>query len=180
MDILFSMFLIVFLLPVMLLIAFLIRFDSRGPILFKQQRVGKNGVLFPIYKFRTMVENAEHIGGYSTSKNDARITKFGGFLRKSSLDELPQLLNVLVGHMSFVGPRPDLLVQRVNYTEAEWNKRNTVRPGITGLAQATVRSETTSSERIKLDLQYIDKQSLVFDFKILLMTIKQIVSQGSY
>lgn len=179
-DILISFTLIILLFPIMLIIAILIRLDSQGAILFKQQRVGKDGVLFSIYKFRTMVVNAEQIGEYFTSRDDVRVTRFGRFLRKTSLDELPQLFNVLKGHMSLVGPRPDLLIQKKNYNETEWAKRNSVRPGITGLAQSTVRSETTLVERKSLDLQYVDEQSLLLDFKIILMTARQIIFRGSY
>ena len=112
--------------------------------------------------------------------SDPRVTKIGHFLRLSSIDELPQLYNVLRGDMSLVGPRPDVPAQRDGYTEQEWQVRHRVRPGITGLAQATVRSDARPGERKALDLQYVENVSLLLDFKILLLTIRQLTSRGSF
>lgn len=125
-----------------------------------------------------MVINAESLGGYSTADCDPRITPIGRFIRRTSLDELPQLLNVLVGDMSIVGPRPDVPAQRSFYTEDEWMVRHSIRPGITGLAQSTMRSEATKEQRKAMDLEYANNASLALDARIILMTIKQIIFKG--
>ncbi|MCO4822990.1 MAG: sugar transferase [Flavobacteriaceae bacterium] len=177
-DIITSSMALIILSPVLILTAIAIRLDSKGPILFTQQRIGHLGQLFSIYKFRSMVENSEDIGPYYTSNNDQRITNVGSFIRRTSLDELPQLLNVLKGEMSIVGPRPNVPVQREGYSEKEWDKRNSVKPGITGLHQATLRSAANEEQRLALDLEYVDRSSLFFDFKIILLTIKQVLFKG--
>jgi len=178
MDLLLSIVALTVLWPVLLLAALAIRLDGPGPVLFLQTRVGRGGQQFSIYKFRSMIANAEALGGYSTQSGDARITRVGRWLRKTSIDELPQIFNVLLGHMSWVGPRPDVPAQRSNYTEHEWQVRHQVRPGITGLAQATLRSNATPEQRKSLDLDYAANASLLFDFKILLLTVKQVISKG--
>jgi len=127
-----------------------------------------------------MVAGADQKGPYFTAKGDTRITKIGAFLRKTSLDELPQLLNVLIGNMSLVGPRPDVFAQRANYTQEEWEKRTRVKPGITGLAQATIRNVGGPDQRTALDLEYVDNASFWLDLKILLLTVKQILFKGSH
>ncbi|MDN6572471.1 MAG: sugar transferase [Staphylococcus equorum] len=167
--------------PILLIISITIKFSSKGPVFFKQKRLGKNGKVFNIFKFRTMVTNAENIGDGLTVKNelDNRITGIGRFLRKLSLDELPQLFNVLLGNMSLVGPRPPVTYFPYdgyqNYPE--WaKKRFLMKPGITGIAQVTVRNSVPWNDRIKVDNKYIDSFSLVLDFKILLLTIKKIFS----
>lgn len=152
--------------------------DSPGGAIFRQKRVGLGGRLFDVLKFRSMVTNADKIGGYSTADGDARITRSGRFIRKTSLDELPQLINVLKGEMSLVGPRPDTPMQEANYSPKEWAKRCSVRPGITGLAQATLRSEATPEERTRLDLDYVDRAGVGFDLQILGMTIRQVLFKG--
>jgi len=164
--------------PVLLVVAAAIYLTDFGPVLFKQRRVGRDGAIFYIYKFRSMVVNAEQMGGYSTSEGDPRITYIGRFIRRTSLDELPQLLNVLVGDMSVVGPRPDVPKQRQLYSEAEWQQRHRVRPGITGLAQATLRSAATTEQRKELDLQYVEQASFLMDIRIILLTIKQVFGKG--
>lgn len=169
---------LVILMPLLLLIAVLIRLQDGGPSLFGQQRVGRDGRVFRMWKFRSMVINAENIGGYSTADRDPRITPIGRFIRRTSLDELPQLLNVLVGDMSIVGPRPDVPAQRDLYTEEEWMTRHSVRPGITGLAQSTMRSEATAEQRKAMDLEYAKNVSLILDARIILMTIKQVIFKG--
>ena len=176
-DIISSLIALVILSPVFIIVSLLIKVDG-GPILFKQIRVGKNGVSFSIYKFRSMVINAENLGGYSTLENDKRITKIGAFIRKTSLDEIPQLINVLKGDMTLVGPRPDVPAQKSGYSEEQWNKRNTVTPGITGLAQATLRSKATWQQRYDLDIEYIEKSSFFYDLWIILLTIKQVLLKG--
>ena len=169
---------LLFLMPLLLILAAFIRLQDGGPSLFGQQRVGKYGRIFRMWKFRSMVINAESLGGYSTADRDPRITPIGRFIRKTSLDELPQLLNVLFGEMSIVGPRPDVPAQRSLYTEEEWIVRHSVRPGITGLAQSTLRSEATTEQRKAMDLEYAKSVSLGLDARIILMTIKQVIFKG--
>lgn len=179
-DVFVSLVALFLLLPLLLVVAILIRIDSSGDIFYSQERVGRYGKAFKIFKFRSMVSNADRIGGYSTPVDDPRVTKVGAFIRKTSLDELPQFLNVVLGDMSLVGPRPNVFAQRKNYSQCDWDKRNMVRPGITGLAQSTERSAALPEERTRLDLEYVDKHSVIFDVKILLMTVKQILGKGSY
>ena len=174
-DILVSLSALVMLSPIILVVAMLVKAEGPGSVLFTQQRVGRNGELFSIYKFRSMVTDAAEKGPYFTQGNDPRITQVGAMLRRTSLDELPQLLNVLLGQMSLVGPRPNVPAQRQEYNQAQWDKRNSVRPGITGLAQAVKRSSATPEERTSLDLEYVDKTSLTFDMYVLLLTVKQVV-----
>ncbi|RZU47277.1 lipopolysaccharide/colanic/teichoic acid biosynthesis glycosyltransferase [Fluviicoccus keumensis] len=164
--------------PVLLLVAAAIRLDSPGPVLFRQTRIGLGGREFQILKFRSMVTDAATRGPFNTQENDPRITRVGRLIRKTSLDELPQLWNVLVGDMSLVGPRPDVPAQRGLYTDDEWRERHLVRPGITGLAQATLRSSGTEDQRKALDLRYVREISLVLDAKILLMTVRQVLTRG--
>jgi lipopolysaccharide/colanic/teichoic acid biosynthesis glycosyltransferase len=177
-DFLASLILTILFLPLMAVVALWIALDSPGGAMYRQKRVGLGGKIFEVLKFRSMVSNADKIGGYSTQTGDARITRSGRFIRKTSLDELPQLLNVLKGEMSLVGPRPDTPMQEVNYTPEEWAKRCSVRPGITGLAQATLRSAATPEERTRLDLEYVDRAALGFDLKILGMTVRQVLFRG--
>jgi len=179
-DVIVSLVLLVLLLPLLAVIALAIRMDSRGPAFFRQERVGRGARPFQMYKFRSMVTDADQTGPYFTAQDDPRITRIGALLRKTSLDELPQLINVLTGDMSLVGPRPDVFAQRENYTEGEWCKRTRVRPGITGLAQATARNLATPEQRTALDLEYVDRQSLWFDLKILWLTVKQVMMKGSH
>jgi exopolysaccharide biosynthesis polyprenyl glycosylphosphotransferase len=182
---------IIALAPVMFLVAFAIRLDSSGPIIFAQERVGYNRRRFPTYKFRTMVEGAdrmqadlEHLneasGPVFKIRRDPRITRIGTFLRKTSLDELPQLFNVLRGDMSLVGPRP-LPVRDVERIDVRWHKRRfSVKPGITCLWQASGR-EPDFEEWIKADMEYIDGWSLGLDLKILLRTIPAVITrQGAH
>lgn len=166
--------------PLLLVVALAIHLDSPGPALFRQTRVGIDGRPFQIFKFRSMVVDAERVGGYSTAVGDPRITRVGHFIRRTSLDELPQLFNVLSGDMSWVGPRPDVPAQKANYSDADWQARHRVRPGITGLAQATLRSAATPAQRLALDLEYVERASLLFDLKILLLTVRQVLGKGSF
>ncbi len=177
-DILVSGLLVTILAPVFILIAIAIRIYDGGASLFGQARVGKCGGIFKMWKFRSMVIDAEVIGGYSTEDNDPRVTPVGRFIRRFSLDELPQLINVFIGDMSIVGPRPDVPAQRKLYTEGEWEVRHSVRPGITGLSQSTLRSAATAEQRKALDLEYVKNASMMFDLKIIVMTIKQVLSKG--
>ncbi|EEW7548988.1 sugar transferase [Escherichia coli] len=174
-DFLVSLLLLIVLFPILVIISIIIAFDG-GNIIYRQKRVGINGKEFDIYKFRSMVKNADKIGGFSTQSSDPRITKIGAILRRTSLDELPQLLNVLLGQMSFVGPRPNVPAQYSQYSPVDWNKRNTVKPGITGLAQAKLRSLATFDQRLQLDLEYVDTQSFFLDIKILVLTATSLFS----
>lgn len=177
-DIVCSLIGLLLLLPIFLLITLLIYIDDPGSIFYQQKRIGKNGQVFKIIKFRSMKADADKVGPYFTTENDLRITTVGRILRRTSLDELPQLLNVLLGEMSLVGPRPNVEQQRELYTKEEWKVRNSVQPGITGLAQATLRSNASEKERTALDLEYVSKSSFIFDLKIILLTIKQVILKG--
>lgn len=176
-DKIIAFILLVLFFPLFLLIAIAIKLDSKGPVFFVQERVGKNKKLFKVYKFRTMVDNAVSIGtGLYTDKNDPRITRVGRFLRKTSLDELPQLINILKGEMSIVGPRPTLLYQVEQYNEFQL-QRLKMKPGVTGWAQVNGRNSIPWPERIKYDVYYVNNFSLLFDLKILLKTFKVIINQ---
>ena len=179
-DALVAAGLLLLLAPLLLLLALLVRSDSPGPVLFRQQRIGRGGQPFAILKFRSMVVDASQRGGYQTSAGDPRITRVGRWLRRSSLDELPQLLNVLRGDMSLVGPRPDVPAQQSLYSPRDWQLRCSVRPGITGLAQATLRSAATASQRLELDLRYVRRQSLVLDLQVLAQTAGQVLLRGGF
>lgn len=157
--------------PAMALAMLAIRLDSRGHPIYRQRRVGKDGRPFDLLKLRTMVDGAEHIGaGLAINENDSRVTRVGALLRRTSLDELPNLLNVVRGDMSFVGPRPTIPVQVAQYTERQ-RGRLAIRPGITGWAQVNGRASLPWSERIELDLYYIEHRSLAFDLRILGRTL---------
>jgi|SRR5699024_122677 len=165
--------------PLLFIIAISIKLNSKGPVFFKQERLGKDGQIFKIIKFRTMVVNAEKIGDGLTVKdnNDVRITKVGKILRNTSLDELPQLINVITGKMSLVGPRPPVpYFPYSNYWQYPiWAKqRFEMKPGITGLAQVTVRNSVSWDERIQVDNRYIDKFNLWLDIKIVFQTLFKI------
>ena len=164
--------------PLMGAIAVAILLRDGRPIIFRQVRVGQDARPFEILKFRTMLKNAQAIGGISTAAADPRITPLGRFLRKTSLDELPQLINVLRGDMSLVGPRPDTPQQERDYSPDDWRARCSVRPGITGLAQATMRSSATPEQRLALDLQYSRNPGLLQDLKILRKTVAQVFGKG--
>ncbi len=149
-----------------------IRFESPGSAIYRQRRVGKDGRPFDMLKLRTMVQGAEHIGaGLAVNENDSRITRVGALLRRTSLDELPNLLNVLRGDMSLIGPRPTIPVQVQQYTPRQ-RRRLEVKPGITGWAQVNGRASLPWSERIELDLHYIEHRGLALDLQILLRTLR--------
>jgi lipopolysaccharide/colanic/teichoic acid biosynthesis glycosyltransferase len=156
--------------PLLALAVAAIKLESRGPAIYRQRRVGKDGCAFDVLKLRTMVDGAEHIGaGLAIDAGDARITRVGALLRRSSLDELPNLLNVLRGEMSLIGPRPTLPAQVEQYTERQ-RGRLAIKPGITGWAQVNGRAALPWSQRIELDLYYIDHRSLALDLRILART----------
>jgi lipopolysaccharide/colanic/teichoic acid biosynthesis glycosyltransferase len=177
-DIVLSLCALLLLSPLLLLAALAIVCESGWPIFFKQTRVGLHAQPFGIYKFRSMVKNAARIGPHATAMNDVRITRVGRLIRKTSIDELPQLINVLLGHMSLVGPRPYVPAQEKDYSAADWALRHSILPGITGLAQATVRSEGTLEQSLALDLQYVREHSLWWDVKIIAMTFLRITGKG--
>ncbi|MBZ9623920.1 sugar transferase [Clostridium sp. FP2] len=191
MDIILSTIGIIILSPLYLALIIAIKLDSKGPALFKQIRVGKDGKDFTIYKFRTMIVQAESKRELNIdpndlenfvfqSKSDNRITKLGKFLRRSSLDEIPQLFNVLFGQMSLVGPRPEI-PEVVNYYPENYRQRFLVLPGITGLAQISGRGEIELGKTISYDLKYIMDFTLALDIKILFLTVVSVFKkEGAY
>ena len=169
---------IIVLSPVLLIVSIGIKLTSKGPIFFKQERVGKDQKVFDIIKFRTMIVNAEHIGDGLKVREDSdpRITKIGKILRRTSFDEVPQLINVLKGDMSLIGPRPPVTYHPYKVGEYDQIKRHRfdVRPGITGLAQAKIRNGGTWDERIAYDLKYVKYVSFKNDIKILKETVSMV------
>lgn len=174
---------IIVLSPVLLAVSIAIKLTSEGPIFFKQERVGKNQKIFEIIKFRTMVVNAEHIGDGLKVKEDSdpRITKIGKMLRRTSLDEIPQLINVLKGDMSLIGPRPPVTYHPYKVGEYDNIKKHRfdVRPGITGLAQAKIRNGGSWDERISYDLKYVKNITFKNDIKILKETVSMVLRKDS-
>lgn len=172
---------LVLLSPLLLAVSILIKIDSRGPVIFRQKRIGRNGKVFEIYKFRSMCVGAEKTGsGVYSEKGDARVTKIGKILRATSIDELPQLLNILKGEMSFVGPRPPLTYHPWKYEEyTDFQKRMfEVRPGITGWAQVNGRKDVEWHKRIELNIWYVDHMSLLLDIKIMFMTAFKVLTNA--
>ena len=177
-DIGLSLLTLLVLSPILLGAALAVFIDSGAPVFFKQIRVGAGGRLFGMFKFRSMRQGAETTGPYFTQDNDVRITRVGKFIRRTSIDELPQLINVLLGDMSLVGPRPDVPAQQALYSADEWQQRCSVRPGITGLAQAHIRSVGTHQDRLALDLRYTREQSAWLDIKIMWLTLARLNGKG--
>lgn len=176
-DFLIALFLIILFSPVLILLAVLIKWTSSGEIIFKQPRLGQFGKVFIMYKFRTMVQGAEQMGsGLYLEENDFRVTPLGRFLRKTSLDELPQLFNILKGNMSIVGPRPAPLHHLAIYNERQ-KKRLLLRPGITGWAQIKGRNEILWPRRIDYDLWYLEHYSFRLDVKIIFGTAALVLSK---
>jgi len=174
-DMIFAIIGLIMFFPFFLLIAVLIKIDSIGPVFFRHPRLGKDGKVFKVWKFRTMCDNAENMGlGLLTAKGDPRITKVGKLLRLTSIDELPQLINVMRQEMSFIGPRPAPISHLEKYTSNE-KKRLAVLPGISGWAQVNGRNILTWAERIDKDLWYVMNISLKTDFIIFFKTIKTIL-----
>ena len=166
----------------MLVVALVVKLDSPGPVLFKQQRIGKNGKVYSMYKFRSMKVGAEHTGsGVYSGKGDPRVTRVGKFLRASSIDELPQFINILKGDMSFIGPRPPLTYHPWHYEEytQEQLRMFEVRPGVTGWAQVNGRKEVEWNKRIELNVWYVDHLSLWLDLKIIFMTVFKVVTNAN-
>lgn len=181
-DMIFSLILLI---PVMLIIfiSFIfIKIEDRGPIFYKAERTGLFGKPFKMYKLRSMKVNAPDIrledGSTYNGDDDPRVTKFGKFIRKTSIDELPQIINVLLGDMSFIGPRPDTPMYLDKYTEEE-KKILTVRPGITGYNQAINRNSVLTKEKLKNDIYYVEHLSLLFDIKIIFLTILTLLKRNN-
>ena len=175
-DIIVAGILLVMLLPVLVGIAIAIRLSSRGPALFRQERAGQAGRPFVFYKFRTMRVEAEPFGPSPKSGDDPRLTKLGRFLREYSLDELPQLINIVKGDMSLVGPRPLYVAQIPEWNERQ-RKRLFVKPGLTGLAQISGRGALTREEKLELDVKYVEEASLWLDGRILLATLTRVLAR---
>lgn len=190
MDIFGAMCGLIFLSPIFIIVAITIKLeDQKSPVLFKQIRVGKDGKEFGMYKFRSMVTDAEEqlkdllqhnevSGAMFKMKEDPRVTKIGKFIRKTSIDELPQLLNVLKGEMSLVGPRPPLPREVKEYTSYD-KQRLLVTPGCTGLWQVTERNSVGFAEMVELDLEYIRNRNILYDFKIVLKTVKVLLGSNN-
>jgi lipopolysaccharide/colanic/teichoic acid biosynthesis glycosyltransferase len=172
---------LVLLSPVLLVAAIAVRVESRGGAIYRQRRVGRHGREFDVLKLRTMVHGAEHIGaGLAVNEGDDRITRVGAFLRRTSLDEIPNLLNVLRGEMAIIGPRPTLPSQVADYTEHQ-RGRLAIRPGITGWAQVNGRASLPWPARIELDLWYIEHRSWRLDAQILVKTVRMVLGgEGTY
>lgn len=191
-DLVFSCIGLLLLFPILVLIAVLIKFDSKGPILFIQNRVGKNNVDFNIFKFRTMHVKSENKGLLTLGNNDSRVTKIGYFLRRYKIDEFPQLINILKGDMSFVGPRPELRYY-VNFYNENDMKIFQVRPGITGLASLKYRNEvellkaaenpeeyfikTIIPDKLRFNKMYIEKRNFFFDLKLIFITVLKVITK---
>lgn len=173
MEIVFTLVLLILTLPVLGLAAVAIKIESRGPVFYKQERMGLNGKLFFITKLRSMVTDAEKDGPQWASRNDPRVTRVGKFLRKTRIDEVPQIFNVLRGDMSLIGPRPErsYFIEKFSREIPGFKKRLLVKPGLTGWAQVNGGYESTPAEKFELDMFYIKRQSLSLDMKILFKTV---------
>jgi exopolysaccharide biosynthesis polyprenyl glycosylphosphotransferase len=179
-DIFIALFGLIISLPITILTAILIKIDSRGPVFFSQRRVGLNDKVFTIYKFRSMVTDAEKNGAVFAKVNDSRVTRMGAFLRKSRIDEIPQLWNILAGDMSFVGPRPERpeFVQDFSRKIPYYSLRHIVQPGLTGWAQVNYRygaSEEDALEKLKYDMYYLKNISFMVDLRTALKTINVVL-----
>ena len=178
-DLFISVIALVVLSPIMLITAILIKIESPGPVIFKQDRLGKKGKVFKIYKFRSMCVGAEKTGsGVYSGKNDARVTKVGKIIRATSIDELPQLINIIKGDMTIIGPRPPLTYHPwplSEYTD-EQKRMFDVRPGVTGWAQVNGRKDVEWHKRIELNCWYVENLSFMLDIKIFFMTIFKVVT----
>ncbi|SHI75024.1 Sugar transferase involved in LPS biosynthesis (colanic, teichoic acid) [Clostridium intestinale DSM 6191] len=185
-DVVSSTLLLITLSPLFLILIILVKLDSKGPVFFGHKRIGYKGEIISVYKFRSMVQNAEEVLRNFTPEqkaefeknfkldDDPRVTKIGAFLRKTSLDELPQLINIIKGDMSVVGPRPIVQKEVVKYGKYA-DKLFSVKPGLTGFWQANGRSDTTYDERVQMDMYYIDNRSTLLDIKILFKTVIAVI-----
>lgn len=177
-DVIFSLVAIIIFFPLFIIMAVAIKAESKGPVIFKQERLGRHAKIFNIYKFRSMCVGAEQTGsGQYSFEGDPRVTKVGKFIRATSIDELPQLFNILKGDMSFIGPRPPLTYHPWEISEytKEQLRMFEVRPGITGWAQVNGRKEVEWHERIRLNVWYVDNASLLLDIKILFLTFFKVL-----
>lgn len=170
-DFLLSLIALIVLLPIMAIVYILVRIKLGKPAIFKQQRPGKNEKIFTLYKFRTMTDKKDENG--NLLPDSERLTKFGKFLRSTSIDELPELINIIKGDMSIVGPRP-LLVEYLPLYNEEQKHRHDVRPGLTGLAQVSGRNSISWEEKFKEDIEYINKITIINDIKIILLTVTKV------
>lgn len=180
-DIVIALMVLVILSPVLLITAVAIKIESPGPVIFKQKRLGLGGKEFFIYKFRSMVQNAEHTGsGVYSGKNDTRVTKVGKILRATSIDELPQAVNMLKGEMSLIGPRPPLTYHPwpIEQYTPQQKRMFEVRPGITGWAQVHGRKDVEWNRRIEMNVWYVDHVSFLLDVKIFFMTIFKVLANA--
>lgn len=175
MDLIFSVILFIVLVPIFIIISIIIKIDSKGPIIFNQRRIGKNGVEFLIYKFRTMKVDTPNIATDKFSSAQNYITRTGSFLRKTSLDEIPQLINIIRGDMSFVGPRPALYNQYELIKMREEKGINICMPGITGYAQINGRDMVADNEKVKFDEYYAKNQTVYLDIKIVFSTFIKVL-----
>lgn len=173
-DLILSLMALILLMPLMIIIGILVRINLGSPIIFKQKRPGKNEKIFTLYKFRTMTDKRDIDG--NLLPDEYRLTKFGKFLRSTSLDELPELINIIKGDMAIVGPRP-LLVEYLPYYTEEEKHRHDVRPGLTGLAQVNGRNAISWEEKLKYDTEYIKEISFYSDLKIIFKTIKKTIKR---
>ena len=177
-DIILSFIGLIILLPFMIIFSIIIKLESKGPVLFKQKRVGKNKKEFTIYKFRTMrVDTPKDVPTHKLENAESYITKFGGFMRKTSIDELPQIINILKGDMSIIGPRPALWNQEDLIKERDRYKANSIRPGLTGLAQVNGRDELPIPIKAKFDGEYTEKISFILDLKIFFKTVVNVFKE---
>ena len=174
-DLVFGMMLVVAALPVLALVCVAIKLDSSGSVLYRQWRSGQDGKPFQILKLRTMVDGADRVGPALTQSADPRITRIGSVLRRWSIDEIPQLLNVLAGHMSLVGPRPELVTIVAHYTPRQLGVLRT-RPGITGWAQVNGRDDLSIAEKLELDLDYVMNRTTLWDLMILARTLRVVLN----
>ena len=180
-DIIFSLFILVVFMPVLLLIALLIKIEDGGPVFFKQARCTKDARVFDILKFRSMVVDAEKNGVTPCTDGDVRITRIGRFIRKTRLDEMPQFINILKGDMSIVGPRPERVEHVKEYVKEvpEFAYRMKVLGGLTGYAQIYGKYNTSAYDKLRLDLLYIENQSFTLDLKLILLTIRTVFTSES-
>ena len=188
-DILLALLAMMLLSPAFIIIIVAIKLSGKGPVIFRQERAGKNGKPFTFYKFRTMKTEVDPFGPSPKAAGDLRLTKIGKIIREYSLDELPQLFNVLKGDMSIVGPRPLYVSQMAEWDERQ-KKRLLVKPGLTGLAQISGRAELTLEEKLELDVKYVETAGFLLDLKMILATVSQVFkrkniyekkySQGEY
>lgn len=173
MDIVLSLASLIIVVPIVVIVGIFIKLEDRGSMFYKQERVGYYGKKFNIYKMRSMRADAEKYGQQMAQENDPRITRVGKFIRKTRIDELPQIINILKGDMTIVGPRPEITMHTIKYSKniPEFVDRLIVKPGLTGYAQVEGGYDTPPAEKIKLDMHYIENRNLLLDFSIILKTV---------